>query len=223
MLSRTCRAALLPALAALLLASALLTPTSARAQATGDTTTSGLPAGLDPNAPPTPPPADTPERRRERVVFLLSGYEFFPTRADLDRIGTPAQLIPLLDTLLADTSTREVLKLRVVEALGLYAEPQAHAPLIRIVRAETRRLQPEDRRFATALRHRAISALARGAQGASLPTLAPLLDHDDLQLRLSTIIALGKHARPAADAALTARLKKATEPVELKALRRFVR
>lgn len=228
MLSRTCRAALMTPLAALLLAGALL-PAPALAQGLGttgtttSTTTPGLPAGLDPNAPPTPPPADTPERRKERVVFLLSGYEFFPTRADLDRIGTPAQIIGLLDALLSDASTREVLKLRAVEALGLYPDAAAQAPLTRIVRAETRRLKPEDRRFATALRHRAISALARSARGDSTATLAPLLHHSDLQLRLSAIVALGKFARPKADAALTARLKKATEPVELKMLRRFVK
>ena len=53
----------------------------------GDAAT--LPADLKNDAPM---PQLTESGRRERLTFLLSGYEFFPKRADLDRVGPAAKI-----------------------------------------------------------------------------------------------------------------------------------
>lgn len=46
----------------------------------------------------------TTSKQKDKLIFLLSGYEFFPKRTDLNKIGNEAQVGTLLLSIAQDLS-----------------------------------------------------------------------------------------------------------------------
>jgi HEAT repeat protein len=145
---------------------------------------------------PAERPAETAERRRERLLFLLSGYEFFPSRDELGE-APDAELSATLREVAADATLRPSLRARAVTALGYFDDDATADALTRWANVDMRRVKPKLRPGADAMRHRAIAALARARGARALPTLAALFSHDDLQVRVSALRAAGSVGAPA--------------------------
>ena len=139
---------------------------------------------------PTPHPTQTLERRRERVLFLLSGYEFFPSRDDLGP-GTDAELSAELRAIASDPALRPSLRARAIKALGYFDDDATSEALTRWANVDMRRVKPKLRATADAMRHSAIASLARARGPRALPSLVVLFTHDDLQVRVSALRAAG--------------------------------
>lgn len=146
--------------------------------------------------PPTPVVVDAPTKSlQDRVVFLLSGYEYFPTRADLDAAGSPVEIAALLRTMAVDIDARPSLRLRAVDALAHYDDQETVDLLTKLVTEEPAAdLQRRKLRTAGLLRHHAITSLAKVRQQASVAILEQVTETGDVQLTLTVIHALGKHA-----------------------------
>ncbi len=153
---------------------------------------------------------ETPERRRERLLFLLSGYEFFPSRDDLGP-SSDADLSAALLAIASDAKLRPSLRARAVQALGYFDDDATVDALTRWANVELRRVKPKLRPPADAMRHRAIAALARSRGVHALPALATLFSHDDLQVRLSALRAAGSIGAPAHDTLRAQRTRARTE------------
>lgn len=145
-------------------------------------------------AAPEPTPAPAERSPHERIVFLLSGYEYFPTRADLDAVAPAAEVAAILRGVAADVDGRPTLRLRAVDALGYYDDESTVAFLGALVgTAPAADLPRRKLRTAGLLRHHAVTALARSQRGAAVAAIEPLLGARDVQLALTAVDALGKH------------------------------
>ncbi|MGM0558337.1 MAG: HEAT repeat domain-containing protein [Myxococcota bacterium] len=126
-----------------------------------------------------------------QLVFALSAYHAFPTRAELDDIADPSTITRLLRRFATSDETRPSMKTRAVDALGFYDDDTTREFLEEIID------RPESvgtsARVADLMRHHAITSLARAHGDAAVETLAPLLDADDFQIRMTTVVSLGKH------------------------------
>jgi HEAT repeat protein len=158
--------------------------------ADSETPDSGKSDPVGPLAKPT-----TTEELRKRVTFLLSGYEFFPTRDDLDRVGAPADVVAVLVDIVGDEDASAMHRLRAVDALGFYELPQVAGFLRKLTRGAKAADLKASARHSSLLQHHAITALARSQNNKSVPDLEVFLDGKDLQLKLTAIVALGKHGK----------------------------
>lgn len=177
--------------------------TAAMAQEAGEVGTAPqLPVGTTPvKVDETPKPAvekpKTTADLRKRVTFLLSGYEFFPTRDDLDKTGSPADVIAVLEDIVRDADAKAMHRLRAIDALGFYEEDAA-ADLLRDLTQGTEAAKVEaSARHSALMQHHAITALARSQREKSVTDLEPFLAGSDLQLKLTAVVALGKHGKDA--------------------------
>lgn len=118
----------------------------------------------------------------DRIVMLLSGYEYFPTAEDLTAVT--ADPVPYLLAIAYDTEGRwlPTHHHRAVGALAYFPTAQCRSHLLYLLDSE---LTPE------LMRHHVINALANGFGDSALPELEPFLQSDDLQLRLSAVAAIG--------------------------------
>jgi HEAT repeat protein len=204
---KTNRQHLLAAWAALLIVSASpnlaaqKTPSQSTVQAsTNPPTAAPLGAKSDPasdlgNAFATDDKLDSQGRAAESPVlaeklrFSLSGYEYFPTRADLDRIGSPSRVIDELIRIATSTDKRPSLRVRAIDALGYYNEPESTEFLATQIHSPS----PKSTRATRSIRHHSILSFAKATGENGLETLKPLIHHNDLQIRLTAISAIGKH------------------------------
>ena len=173
---------------------------------------------------PTPPGARRTDRAEvaQRLEMLLSGYEYVPGRADLDRLA-PAEMVASLGReIVGDASKRPTLRLRAVDLLGYYDDDATVALLETLVRTETDGLPAAAARIRRLMRHRAMMALARSQGEGALGVLGAMLRHDDLQLQLSAVSAVGKHGGAQARALLEARAGQAKHPALRRELRKYV-
>ena len=143
----------------------------------------------------TPNPAQPAQPLMERLVFVLSGYDYFPTRPQLDALAPTAQLGAALLLIAQDEAATPSLRLRALDAMGYYAD---HEPLWRhlesLVGQQTPPADLQQLRLWRAMRRHAVLSLARARGAQAAPTLAPLLAADqDFQLQMTAISALGKH------------------------------
>lgn len=173
---------------------------------------------------PTPSKAEVPERSaEERVVFLLSGYEYFPTRADLDAVAPAEEISALLRAMAEDEDRRPTQRLRAVDALGHYDDEVTVELLTRIATsAPKKELRGRKARTANLLQHHAITSLAKSLDEEAVPALTPLLDSDDLQIQLTVIHALGKHGGKPARTKLAALKRRTDNSVIRRELARWV-
>jgi HEAT repeat protein len=134
------------------------------------------------------------EEVRKRLEFLLSGYEYFPSRADLDRLAPPEVIIGLLQAMVDETDLRPTLRLRAIDALSLFEPGAVRGFLLAILATDLNKVPASELRVADLMRHRAINSLARLDGEAAVEALLPFLDDADLQIRLTAISALGQFA-----------------------------
>ena len=126
--------------------------------------------GADNLASPSP---DELVKIRRRVEFLLSGYEFFPKRADFDAVAPGEVIAPILRDIVDDTTARPSFRTRAIDALGYFDDDDTASFLLeRIAKKVT--VEGKLKRVEKSLRHHAF------------------LKNDDLQIRLTAITALGK-------------------------------
>lgn len=128
---------------------------------------------------------------REKVTLLLSGYEYFPSREDLDRVAPADVMVDVLRSLADEADGRPAIRLRAIDALGFYSEPGAVRYLEQRVAPPAANAPDDDPRTLRLMRHRAMTALGRALGERALTALNPYLDDDDLQIRLSAISAIG--------------------------------
>lgn len=117
----------------------------------------------------------------DKIRLLLSGYEYFPTRADLEAVSPNAQQV--LIHIAQDKDALPTLRLRAIDALGLFAQGE-HAALY--FEGTLHQQRGEE----IYLRHAMSSSLKAFGQQA-LPWVQPYLEHQDMQLRLTAIHSIG--------------------------------
>lgn len=180
------------ALLALTLTASLLT-SALEAQVTPSTTPSG-PLLDGEQAKPSQDDVKAKLLRLDRLTFLLSGYEHFPTRAELDGVGSADQLITLLLEVQADEQQSTTLRLRAIDAMGYYDQASIIARLNALIAQEQAPQDKQALRLWRATRRHAVLSLARAQGPAALKSLSLLLKPEqDFQLQLTVISAIGKH------------------------------
>lgn len=188
-------------------------PTIASAQVAGDLPTS------NPRAPSSGQPEQTPE---SRLRFLLSGYEFFPSKEDLAKVGDDKTVARLLLDLAQDPNTIPTLRLRAVDAMGYYDDDITRSFLVYSIETPTNSAPESDRRTLTLIRHHAVTSFAKSQGEEALTVLEPLLTGDDLQLRLTAISAIGKQCGQAGVARLRALKRADSNQAVQHEIRKFV-
>ena len=118
----------------------------------------------------------------ERVVYLLSGYEYFPTADDLLAVTTTPEQYLLSLAYDAESDTLSIHRHRAIGALTYFPSELTRSHLLYMLHSPA---TPE------MTRHHVINALARSFGDAALPIIEPFLSHDDLQLQLTAIAAIG--------------------------------
>ncbi len=163
---------------------------------------------------------------KEQLTFALSGYEYFPDRAALDKLAGPEVLAPMLLEMAKDKKTSALHRLRAVDALGYYSD-EATRDWLRGVAVSPvvieKGMSKGEMRFAGSLRHHAIMSLAKAGEGKELATLERLLvDETDLQIRLTVVSAIGKHTGKEGKALLGKVQAQETNPVMQRELRKHL-
>jgi hypothetical protein len=126
---------------------------------------------------------DAPEAtdaQRSTITFMLSGYEYFPTRADLEAVTPAAPQV--LAALSQDEAQLPSLRVRAIDALGLFSDDPVAALHFEGVLA-TGGLEE------TYLRHSLTSSLKAFGPRA-LPWVEPYLAHADVVTRVDAAYAL---------------------------------
>lgn len=157
---------------------------------------------------------------RERVAFLLSGYEYFPSREDLDKVALAEQMTPVLQAISVDGDVAPSMRSRAVDALGFYDDDVTIMHLRQLALKETEGLPRKELRAARALRYHAITSFARAAGEDALGDLQGLMNHDEVQVQLSAISAIGKHCGQEGKKSLRTRQSTEQDQVILRELRK---
>jgi len=147
----------------------------------------------------------------DKVKLLLSGYEYFPTRADLTR-ATP-RAYEALEAIAEDGAALPSMRTRALDALGLYDE-KAEVALI------LERILAEEKLEDVYLRHAVTSSMKAFGQQA-LPWVAPFLSHTDVQLRLSAVYAVGHFGGSVGKEVLQQRIEVERDKLVLERIQRF--
>jgi HEAT repeat protein len=124
-------------------------------------------------------PADQAE---QQIVLLLSGYDYFPSRAKIESVSANAPEI--LIAISKDKARLPSLRSRAIDALGLFA---GHPRVAQHFEATLAAGQLDE----VALRHSLTSSLKAFGDRA-LPWVAPYLDHKDPVVRLDAAHAIGR-------------------------------
>ncbi len=200
-------------------------PSAAIAQEAGDLSGPGVGIIGQPAPVTKKPEAELPDQKPiDRIRFLLSGYEYFPTRDDLDKVGSAEEISTLLRQLASEPTNRPTLRLRAVDALGYYEDETTRAYLETLIEApKTEAKDKVTRRTNKLLRHHAITSIARAHGENALSTLEPLLVHEDVQLKMTAISAIGKHTGKRGKERLQALAKTVKNPVVKRELRKHLK
>lgn len=184
---------------------------------------SGDGGGLDVSDAKVPSTAMSDAKVRERVEFLLSGYEYFPTRADLDGVALAEQMAPILRAMSVDTKLSPTLNNRAVNALAYYQDDETIAHLRTLALTDTSKLDRKLLRAARSKRYQAIVSYAKAAGEQSLGDMEVLMGDSDVQIQLSAISATGKHLGEKGKELLRARKASEQDPILLRELGKHVR
>lgn len=194
---------------------------SAFAQQVVEPATGSGPEVDQPTKPAQPKVVDAAALRK-KVLFLLSGYEYFPKRVDLDKLGPADAVAKLGRDLARDGSLKPSTRLRAVDMLGYYNDADTLRYLGDLIAQETAKLPAAEIRPRRLMRHHAMTALARSQGNKALAALKPMLKHSDLQLRLTAISAIGKHAGSDGKSLLHTHSSTTTHARERRELRKFI-
>lgn len=167
----------------------LLVTTQAMAQTTGDT-----PKVNDPTITTPTQPTAVKQKTKDKVIHLLSGYEYFPKRAELAKLGNDVTISTILLSIATDSKVSTVRRIRAIDAMGYYNNTPIVSFLTKTLNQSTKNIKNKGQlRFTMSQRHHALSSLARAQKKAALPVLKKVLTHQNYQLKLSAISAIGKH------------------------------
>lgn len=172
-----------------------------------------------------PAPLDPARAARltERLGFLLSGYEYFPDRATLDKEGSAAEVVAVLLAMSADGKQRPAIRVKAIDALGYYDEAAGVARLrVLAMSAPSDKLPVAELRLADSMRHHAIAALARALGERAVGELKLLLGDGDLQIQLTAVSALGKYGGAAGRAALVELSESTTHPILMREIKKHI-
>ena len=160
-------------------------------------------------SPAVDAPADRPVATPEqRIRVLLSGYEYFPTRADLLAVTPDAPTV--LIAIYEDEEALPTMRSRAIDALGYFNDDITSAFFGALLESHA----SIDKRHL----HHAITAYAKAFGATSVDREAAFLAHEDAQIRLTTVTALAEFGgRPALDL-LKKRVVIEKSPVVLKKL-----
>ena len=122
------------------------------------------------------------DAERQKIQFLLSGYEYFPSAGELKRVSPHAHAI--LFEIASDRDALPSLRLRAIDALGLLPKSEALASFF------------EDKlktgELSTVYANHYINASMKVYREAALPWVSPLLNHVDLQTQMTAVHAIGR-------------------------------
>ena len=119
------------------------------------------------------------DKNTDSIVLLLSGFEYFPTRTELEAVTPEAASI--LVAISQDKSNKPSLRLRAIDALGLFNNPVAAQHF----EASLAQGKMEE----VYLRHSITASLKAFGQTA-LPWVHPYIDHNDPNIRLDAAHAI---------------------------------
>lgn len=173
-----------------------------------------------PNNVKSPSP-DELVKIRKRVEFLLSGYEFFPKRADLDAVAPGEVITGVLQAIVEDEDARPSMRTRAVDALGYYDDDETQKFLIKKMSTEVV-VKTKMARVYKSIRHHAMTSFAKSLREKSVPQITPFLKNDSLQVRLTAITALGKFGGKDGRAELIKAKPLETHNVAKSAFRKYV-
>jgi HEAT repeat protein len=143
-----------------------------------------------------------PPPTREAVLQLLSGYEYIPTRSDLERFGpkVPSVLIEIV----TDPAAMKHHRLRALDALQHYPDrPDVQNFLTRIL---------SDTHLPSGFLEIAMTSLGRTAKASAIDTLKPFLSSKDIHTREAAARALFYTGDPSASPLLKGAAAKEAEP-----------
>lgn len=158
-----------------------------------------------------------PTSKRDRLLGELSGYEYVPTREDLDKIATGTEMEQLLLSIARDGNV-PMQQTRAIAVLGYYDTPAVVAFLNRVAHDPNGK-EPKGANLGltdgmvVGLQHEAIGAVARATKSECVKYLGDLLKSEDLQLQLTTVVALGRHGGEAGRVAIRELLKGKQHPL----------
>lgn len=160
--------------------------------------------------PVVPGAASFTAQERARVELLLRAYDHSP---DADAFKLAARdpqgvLLAILD----DPQAREIERLQAIDALGTLPDARARLKLSELVASAW------DEKASKRRVHRAIQALMRGFGAKAQPEVLALLDHPDLQVRMTVAAAVGRFGDSQGRASLRAHLAREAEPLVREAI-----
>lgn len=209
-------------IAAALAGLALMASPALAQDAPGDSPSQATPEVPATSQPPAVGQQADLAKVRARVEVLLSGYEYFPTRADLDAVASADVMAPLLRELAQREGERPSLRVRAVDALGFYEDAATQSFLLELAARPTEGVPKKQLRVARSMRHHAITSYARATGERALAGLEPLLADEDLQIRLTVISALGKHGGAPGEAKLRELAAADNDPITARELRKHL-
>lgn len=118
----------------------------------------------------------------DKVLLLLSGYDYFPTRADLERVSPRA--VEILIAFAQDEAALPSLRTRALDALGFFSDDFTSAVYFETVLAAG---ALED-----VFAQHAINACMKAHGQRALPWVVGYLEAPEIQTRLSAIHAIGE-------------------------------
>ena len=143
---------------------------------------------------------DAPDATRTQVDELLAGFEDVPSDAEWLALGEEGAVV--LRSIATDTSTLATRRARAIVGLAHFPTPESVA---------TFRLLLADEKAPAVVRRKAIAMLGQTDPDA-LAVLAPLVSHENVQIRVSVVVTIGRLQTPEARAILSTRLP--SEPTE---------
>jgi hypothetical protein len=164
---------------------------------------------------------------KKRLVFLLSTYHTAPTPQQLADVGSATDSAALLREIAADNSARPSMRLRAVDSLGHYSDPESLDFLERTIETPSS-LDVRRAEHAQLLRQHAMLSYARVRGEAAVARLARFLTVDsangetDLQLRLTAISALGRFGGQAGRIELDKLSGRLEHPALKRSLNKFI-
>lgn len=162
---------------------------------------------------PTLPSTETPDAKAddyEAILAWLSHYHEVPGRAQLEAVSPRARQI--LFDIAQDEDAFLMHRHRALYALGTWADQEVYAYLTNLLVNES----TED-----GLRHHLLPILAQNFGEKALDALAPFLQHDDPQIRISAAGAIAHIPGDAPKATLRSAMKDETHPMVQGQLERF--
>lgn len=151
---------------------------------------------------PAPPADSAPSAAdlEQRVRVLLSGYDYFPTREDLDAVApaVPAILVAIYN----DPESRPTTKGRCIDALGYYGDDETARQFLEYIIANA-----DSDEIPSGHVHKALTSYTKAFGDQAIEVVAPFLEHRDEQLRITASVAIAKSTGRAGKELVRARLQ----------------